>query len=826
MATLGTRIPEIPTVIAYPDDGQPLIGEAAERRAMTEPERVAREFKRRVGDPVPFIVAGSPRSAETLMALVLRSVIATVSNAEGAPPSEITVTHPASWGPYKTAQLDQIFQLAGCPGATTMTEPEAAARHYAAQERLEPGSTIAVFDFGGGTFDAAILHNDLDGSYELIGEAQGLERLGGIDLDHALFHRVVEHLELELSDLDDTPANRNAIARLRSECVTAKETLSTDTATTVPVMLPENHTEVRLTRREFEEMIRPAVVDAITAIDGTISAAGLDAEDLTAILLVGGSSRIPLVSQLVSQHFNRPTLVDAHPKHAVAAGAALSVEPTTIVEAATPQVAADSTASTPVAEPSISHESAVPSLLAEAPSAAEPRHPRGQAEHLSVKAKRSVGPRLGFAVALVALVASIGAAWVLLAPNNEEEAPAGEAMSSTTAVPASAESTSTTALVTTPPTTASPVAQLIGDDIGRTAYNGIVRVASLPDRGPSQPPQLAWQTASDLFTGPVGLGDAIFVSHLDESGIPHIAALDADTGTQLWVSDLPQVGTILVTDQVVVVHWIHGFRFHDPTTGELIDEVSLPWNFGTGTVFISAADLRDGRIYAAGGYGEGAEATSFVVAIDLETGKPAWTHEDQSLGWSATDQTVALATDGSTIVLGGPNALVALDNETGTELWRSFDLTGRTGFHLDGGVLVTWPEPTVNRGVDARTGETIWEFVESTFPKYASDGTNFYIVSNRSQLQARRLATGDLVWKADGPSVSGLTTPTIAIGGDIVYLIHESGPTAAFQLSSGQLIWSGTLEGLSADAGIGLFPVSTASGRLLVLQDQTVNVYG
>ena len=168
MATLGTRLPEIPTVVAYGDAGEVLVGEPAARRAATQPERVAREFKRRVGDPVPIIVAGAPRSAEALMGMVLGHVLSQVSEAEGGPPDEVVVTHPASWGPYKTAQLEQIFQLAGCRSASTLTEPEAAARHYAAQSRLEPNSTVAVFDFGGGTFDVAILRYRADRPKDVI----------------------------------------------------------------------------------------------------------------------------------------------------------------------------------------------------------------------------------------------------------------------------------------------------------------------------------------------------------------------------------------------------------------------------------------------------------------------------------------------------------------------------------------------------------------------------------------------------------------------------------------------------------------------------------
>ena len=113
-----------------------------------------------------------------------------------------------------------------------------------------------------------------------------------------------------------------AVQRLRSECVEAKEALSADTEVSIPVLLPNTSTEVRLTRAEFEAMIRPPLGDSLTAMRRALRSAGVDASGLTAVLLAGGSSRIPLVSQLVSAELGRPVAVDAHPKHGVALGAA------------------------------------------------------------------------------------------------------------------------------------------------------------------------------------------------------------------------------------------------------------------------------------------------------------------------------------------------------------------------------------------------------------------------------------------------------------------------------------------------------------------------
>ena len=194
--------------------------------------------------------------------------------------------------------------------------------YYASQERVEPGSVIAVYDLGGGTFDAAVVRKTADG-VELLGTPEGIERLGGVDFDEAVFAHVAAALGGALGELDpDDPAAMAAVLRLRAECVEAKEALSADTEVSIPVLLPNVSTEVRLTRAELEAMIRPPLADSLTAMRRALRSAGVEAAGLTAVLLAGGSSRIPLVAQLVSAELGRPVAVDAHPKHGVALGAA------------------------------------------------------------------------------------------------------------------------------------------------------------------------------------------------------------------------------------------------------------------------------------------------------------------------------------------------------------------------------------------------------------------------------------------------------------------------------------------------------------------------
>jgi molecular chaperone DnaK len=324
--TLGDRSAVVPSVLFFRDDGDVLAGDPAVRRGLSEPTRVVREFKRRMGDPTPIMVGAAPYSADSLMAELFETILGLVSQREGGPAEGLGVTHPANWGPYKLDILRQALRMADAGHAVVLSEPEAAAIHYAWTERLAVGEIVAVYDLGGGTFDAAVLRKtDSEQRFQMLGEAEGVERLGGIDFDEAVFQYVVRYLGSAISELDpDDPATIQGIARLRQECVNAKEALSSDTDVSVPVFLPNVQTEVRLVRGEFEAMIRPAIGQTIEALRRALRGAGVAPDDLAAVLLVGGSSKIPLVAQLVAAEVGRPIAVDIHPKHTVAMGAAIA----------------------------------------------------------------------------------------------------------------------------------------------------------------------------------------------------------------------------------------------------------------------------------------------------------------------------------------------------------------------------------------------------------------------------------------------------------------------------------------------------------------------
>ncbi len=336
--SLGTRSAAVPSVVFLRDTGEVLVGEAAEARGVVEPDRVAREFKRRLGDPTPLVLGGTPIGAERLSAYVLEHLLARASERMGGPPSTVVITHPAVYSPYRLDLLRDAARTAGIPDAHFVPEPQAAAVQYAADSRVADGEVVGIYDFGGGTFDAALVRRKGDG-FELLGEPQGIERLGGVDIDLAVLDAVRDQAGDLLGDLDpEDPGVRSAMSRLRTECRLAKERLSADTETVVPVVMPGKAIEVTISRGQLESMIRPRLADTTKALERAAKSAGLTMADVSRVLLVGGSSRIPLVRMIVSVTTGRPVSVDADPESAIALGAAriaATLEPEPVVPVST-----------------------------------------------------------------------------------------------------------------------------------------------------------------------------------------------------------------------------------------------------------------------------------------------------------------------------------------------------------------------------------------------------------------------------------------------------------------------------------------------------------
>ena len=363
----------------------------------------------------------------------------------------VTLTHPASWGPYKRELFAQVPGLAGLGEVRMLTEPEAAAAHYARSAHLDPGALVAVYDLGGGTFDVTVLRTAARG-FDILGRPEGIEGLGGLDFDEAVFTHVDLALDGAVSRLDPAdPRATSAAIRLRHECVTAKETLSADTETTIAVLLPGLQTEVRLTRGEFEKMIRPAIDATIASLRRALHSARVDPRQLHTVLLVGGSSRIPMVAHLVSAELGRPTSVDTHPKHAIALGAAAAGAETVGTAAAAAQRRSASPRRPPPERGPPGHprpHRAPPPRPSPPPSPPPPHWRPSQSRHLSLRPRRLL---LVSALLIAALAGGGTAATRALSnPTPAPSHPTTPPTSHHTAHPATHPTTTTTPTPTQP----------------------------------------------------------------------------------------------------------------------------------------------------------------------------------------------------------------------------------------------------------------------------------------------------------------------------------------------------------------------------------------
>ncbi len=531
---LGTIAAQIPTVVMHRADAEVLTGEAAERRAGSEPTRTAREFKRRLGDPIPIIVGGTPYGAEALMAEMLEAIVGHVSEREGEAPTTIVLTHPANYSEYKRGLLREAAKLAGLDleRVRLITEPEAAAIAYDHLQRIGVGEIIAVYDFGGGTFDAAVVRHTSSG-FELLGTPEGMERLGGIDFDQAVLAHVDSALDGLVSSADAAdPLVLAGQARLRDECRRAKEALSNDTDAAIPVAIPGVQTEVRLTRDELEQMVRPRIVETVKALLRTIASAGLTTEDVSRVLLVGGSSRMPIVAQVVREMIGRPVSVDADPKMSIAAGAALSAAPANATASSTPP-------STAAIDANVEHRRRA-FTVAQPPARAS-----------SWSARRP----LGGAVAVIA-VAAAGTVAVVIVSRDDE--PAAVSHPPVTA----ADLPSTPPITRGAVDTAAETAPGAMGEITRLAFNGEVDGSGIP--GP------ALRAGAPAPLGAVAVGPNGDVYVLSGSSVVQISGGEATIAIELSPSETPAGGITIGSDGAVFIATTAGIVRHVDNVSEII----------------------------------------------------------------------------------------------------------------------------------------------------------------------------------------------------------------------------------------------------------------
>ncbi|GAA2647350.1 Hsp70 family protein [Paractinoplanes durhamensis] len=320
--------PLLPSAVYLDTTGRLHVGADALRLGHAEPGRLEPNPKRHVDDGAVQLGDGASVPVADLLAALLGAVAREAVATTGFLPPAI-LTYPAAWGATRRAVLTEALGKAGWPAGTRLVpEPVAAARYFADVLRrpVPTGSSIAVFDFGGGTLDVAVVRADRPGSYSVTASG-GADDLGGLDIDAAL----VDHLGKSLAGGEPaawqqltepaTLAGWRARRRFWDDVRGAKEMLSRSSFAPVPV--PGVEHAVHLTRDELEAAADPLVRRGVAEAAAVLAAAGLKPADLAGLFLVGGSSRIPLVARLLHSELGIAPTVLEQPELPVAEGAIL-----------------------------------------------------------------------------------------------------------------------------------------------------------------------------------------------------------------------------------------------------------------------------------------------------------------------------------------------------------------------------------------------------------------------------------------------------------------------------------------------------------------------
>ena len=320
-------------VLLDPERGL-LVGAAVDRAAAAHPDRLEQAPKAALGQPAPLLLGGVAVDARDAVAAVLRTIATEGSlRLGGHAPRAAAVTHPARWAEVRCDALRDAAERAGLRDVLLVPEPIAAAWQLAHDRStgalltaLEVGATVAVYDLGGDSFDATVVRRTQDG-FEMIGLPGGDDSIGGARFEHLLFRWFGECLGdadpvvWEQMRTSDEPEWRGAAADLRVQVRRAKEALSAYTSTQVFVPIADR--DVLVNRSQFEAMIVDDVERSVEVMADVVTGAGIRIDDLAAVLLIGGSARIPLVSQLVAERFGAKRVrTNDEPKGDICAGAA------------------------------------------------------------------------------------------------------------------------------------------------------------------------------------------------------------------------------------------------------------------------------------------------------------------------------------------------------------------------------------------------------------------------------------------------------------------------------------------------------------------------
>lgn len=334
-----------PSVVAFTKDGSRLVGQVAKRQAVTNPENTLYSIKRFIGrkfdevqdeiKQVPYKVEKAPNgdvrinvdgkqySPPEISAMVLQKLKQAAEDYLGSKVDQAVITVPAYFNDAQRQATKDAGKIAGLEVLRIVNEPTAAALAYGLDKKKD--ETIAVFDFGGGTFDISILEVG-EGVVE-VKSTNGDTHLGGDDIDEALVAWIID--EFRKDQGIDLHNDKMALQRLKEAAEKAKVELSTamETEINLPFITADasgpKHLVMKLTRAKFEQLAEPILKRLMPPVEQAIKDAGLTAKDIEEVVLVGGSTRIPKVQEMVKEFFGKEPNKSVNPDEVVALGAAV-----------------------------------------------------------------------------------------------------------------------------------------------------------------------------------------------------------------------------------------------------------------------------------------------------------------------------------------------------------------------------------------------------------------------------------------------------------------------------------------------------------------------
>ena len=312
-----------PSVVGFAKNGERLIGEAAKRQAITNPTNTISSIKRHMGENYRVNVEGKSYSPQEISAMILQKLKADAESYLGEPVTEAVITVPAYFNDSQRQATKDAGKIAGLDVKRIINEPTAAALAYGLDN--EQDQKIMVYDLGGGTFDVSVIEIG-DGVIEVL-STNGNTHLGGDDFDQ----RVINYLLAEFKKAEgmDLSTDKMAMQRLKEAAEKAKKELSTVASTNINLPFitmnqdGPKHLDVTLTRAKFDELTSDLVDATMGPVRTALNDAGLKANELDKILLVGGSTRIPAVQDAVKKITGKDPFKGINPDECVAIGASI-----------------------------------------------------------------------------------------------------------------------------------------------------------------------------------------------------------------------------------------------------------------------------------------------------------------------------------------------------------------------------------------------------------------------------------------------------------------------------------------------------------------------